>query len=228
MILDLNHPWVLKMKPAWLKLSPHFDLGKRINQPWPPPGAGWNHRSKAWLMGKITQNLLFCDDGWWFAWSLQIWKQSVLDGVGWLDIVTIVSGLSCLNLPNGLSLSQISSNLQSLSVTNGNNHQKAATHDQQKGEILHSMLTYPNMAYCEYLNVKLTYSAVYTCQLQAIAGRPYYWMLVSNLPKTFHIVTDHLFHHTQSRAIKFIENSRKMVSIESHCLFHFSITPESQ
>lgn len=57
-----------------------------------------------------------------------------------------MSGLSCLNLPIGLSLSQMSSYLQSSSVNNGNNHQKAVTHDQKKGEILHSILTYPNMA----------------------------------------------------------------------------------
>lgn len=126
----------------------------------------------------------------------------MFDGVGLLDIMTIVSGLSCLNLAIGLSSPQISSYLQSSFVNNGNNHQKAVTHDQQKGEIMHSMLTYPNMAYCEYLNVQLTYSVVYTCQLQAIAGCLYYWMLVSNFPKAFHLVTDHLLH-------QFMESSRK-------------------
>lgn len=96
----------------------------------------------------------------------------------------------------------MSSYLQSSSVNNGNNHQKAVTHDQKKGEILHSILTYPNMALLWISQWQLTYSAVYTCQLQAIAGCLYSCMLVSNLPKTFHLVTDHLLH-------QFMESSRK-------------------
>ena len=76
----------------------------------------------------------------------------MLDGVGWLDIVSV---LSCLNLPIEDFLSRISSYLQSSSVTNGNLSSKSC-HASKQGEILHSMLIWRIVMCCEYLNVKLT------------------------------------------------------------------------